>query len=101
MVILLTSSPTATRATTDLEVATSQTSIFFLPVKLRRGETFTGRWWRNSFETSGVRFTIFFFSVQRIESMYVVTLCVLSLIVIGMLVTRREKIWCIKFRFVF
>jgi hypothetical protein len=25
----------------------------------------------------------------------------LSLIVIGMLVTRREKIWCIKFRFVF
>jgi len=28
---------------------------------------------------------------------YVLTLCVLFLIVIGMLVTRRVKIWCIKF----
>jgi len=87
---------TATRATTDLEVATSQTTILFFPMKLRRGETFTGKWRRNSFENSGVRFT-FFFSVQRIESVYVVTLCVLLLIVIGMLVTRLGKLWCIKF----
>jgi hypothetical protein len=87
---------TATRATKGLEVATSQTSIFFLPMKLRRGETFTGKCRRNSFETSGVRF-IFFVGFQRIESVYVVTLCVVSVIVIGMLVTRRVKIWCMKF----
>ena len=52
---------TATRATADLEVTTSQTSIFFLPMKLRRGETFTGKWRSNSSENSGVRFTFFFF----------------------------------------
>lgn len=67
-------------------------------MKLRRGETFTGKWQRNSLETSGVHFTFFFFfSVQRIESVYVVTLCVLLLIVIGMIVTRHGKLWCIKF----
>jgi hypothetical protein len=64
-------------------------------MNLRRGEPFTGKWRRSSFETSGVRFT-FFFAVQRIESLYVVTLCVLSLTVIGMLVTRSVKIWCMK-----
>jgi hypothetical protein len=64
-------------------------------MKLRRGETFTGKWWRNYFETSGVRF--FSPQIQGIESVYVVTLCLLSVIVIGMLGTRHVKIWCIRF----
>lgn len=42
---------------------------------------------------------LFFFSVQRIGSVCYVTLCVLSVIVIAMLVTRRVKIWCTSIKF--